>query len=69
MIKATGLWVNNTKSGDKYFSGVLGGVRVVILKNTFKKEGEKTPDWNMYFDENKPKDATKTEVEPEEDIF
>ena len=60
MIKATGLWLNDSKNGEKYFSGNLGSLRVVILKNTLKEAGSKEPDWNMYFDENKPKEFPKT---------
>jgi hypothetical protein len=56
------LWVNDAKDGSKYFSGSMGGIRIVILKNTFKEEGSNEPDWNLYFDENKPKETPKIEA-------
>lgn len=60
MIKASGLWLNEDSKGQKYFSGSLGSIRVVILKNTFKEEGSNEPDYNMYFDEQKKKEVPKT---------
>jgi len=63
MIEASGLWLGESKDGKKYFSGSLGNVRVVIFKNTFKKEGSNEPDYKMYFDEQKKKEAKEvTEV-------
>lgn len=61
MIKVSGLWLNIDKEGNKYFSGGLGNIRVVIFKNTFKEEGSNEPDYNMYFDENKKKEIPKVE--------
>jgi hypothetical protein len=58
MIKVSGIWENKTHKGETFFSGSFGGVRVIILKNGFKKEGSNEPDYNMYFDENK-KEAPK----------
>jgi hypothetical protein len=63
MIEATGLWLNEGKEGVKYFSGSMGHLRVVIFKNTFKKEGSNEPDYKMYFDEQAkktPKEVTQT---------
>jgi hypothetical protein len=57
MIKASGLWLNKSDKGVSFFRGNLGGVRVVIFKNTFKKEGSNEPDYEMYFDEQKKKDT------------
>jgi hypothetical protein len=52
MIKATGLWVNESKDGKTtYFGGSLGGAKVLIYRNTFKKEGSNEPDYNLYFAE------------------
>lgn len=61
MIKASGIWQNKDKSGNTYLSGSMGGLRIVILRNTFKEEGSNEPDWNMYFEENKPKETPKIE--------
>lgn len=60
MIKATGLWLNTDKEGNKYFSGSLGNARVVIFKNNFKEEGSNEPDYNMYFAEQVKKEIPKT---------
>ena len=63
MIEASGLWLNESKDGTKYFSGSMGHLRVVIFKNTFKKEGSNEPDYKMYFDEQvkkTPKEVTQT---------
>lgn len=55
MIKLTGLWLNETKDGVKYFAGNLGGGRVLIFKNKHKEE-DKHPDYVMYLAEIKKKD-------------
>ena len=63
MIEASGLWLNESKDGTKYFSGSMGHLRVVIFKNIFKKEGSNEPDYKMYFDgqaKKSPKEDTKT---------
>lgn len=44
-------------------SGSFGGVRVVILKNTLKKEGSNEPDYNLFFAEQIRKETPKVEVE------
>lgn len=50
MIELTGLWLNESKSGEKYFSGRLGGGKVLIFKNKHKSE-DKHPDYRMYVTE------------------
>lgn len=62
MIEATGLWVNESKDGTKYFSGTMGKVRVIIFKNTFKEEGGNEPDYILYLDEQKKKEVPKVEA-------
>lgn len=47
MIKVCGLWLNESKNG-KYFSGTLGGIKILIFKNQYKKE-DKHPDYNLFF--------------------
>ncbi len=49
-IKLTGLWKNKTKNGDAMLSGNLGGARIVILKNSYKK-AENHPDYNLFIAE------------------
>jgi hypothetical protein len=48
MIKLTGLWLNKTKAGKSYMSGTLGGAKVMIFKNDFKKDGDNQPDYNVF---------------------
>ena len=45
-IKLSGLWLNETKSGQKYFSGKNDGFKYTIFKNGFK-EKESQPDYNL----------------------
>lgn len=61
MLKVAGLWLNKSAKGETYFTGTLGNVRVVILKNNFK-EKEAEPDYNMYFDERKKKETPESGV-------
>lgn len=65
MLKVTGLWLNEGKDKQKYFSGNLGNIRIVIFKNTFKKEGSNEPDYQMYFDEQAKKEDKEGEKKPE----
>ena len=53
LLKITGLWESVDKNGNPVLSGSMGGVRVTIFKNTYKKEGSNQPDYNLYFGENK----------------
>lgn len=57
MIKVTGLWVNETSSGEKYFGGSLGGCRVLIFKNKFKKK-DSEPDYTLNFAPNTKKEES-----------
>lgn len=45
------LWVKQGQSGE-FMSGeiTVGGVKqaVTIFRNTFKKPGERTPDWRIF---------------------
>jgi uncharacterized protein (DUF736 family) len=47
-----GLWLKTSNAGNKFMSGKLtiNGelIEVVIFKNTFKQEGERTPDYRVY---------------------
>jgi len=66
MINITGLWINETKDGKKYFSGNLGTVNVLIFKNEKKEAGSKQPDYNMCIAERKKKDDGKAEEKKSE---
>jgi len=48
MIKLTGLWKNETKNGEAFYSGSLcPGARLLLFKNGFKK-GDRDPDLVLY---------------------
>lgn len=47
LVKITGLWLNESQAGNKYFSGSMGSAKVLIFKNNNKTE-EKQPDYTMY---------------------
>lgn len=50
-------WVKKTSKGDDYLSVKLAdGTWVNLFKNTYKKEGDKQPDWR----EGKKKDENQT---------
>lgn len=44
MIQLCGLWIGKTKNGDTYFSGTLGGNKVMVFKNNYKKS-DNHPDY------------------------
>jgi len=67
MIKISGLWLNKTNEGETYMAGTIGQVRIIILKNSFKKEGSKEPDYNLYFDEQRKKEQLSLD-DPEESV-
>tara|TARA_R100000781_G_scaffold72836_1_gene45521 strand:- start:253 stop:483 length:231 start_codon:yes stop_codon:yes gene_type:complete len=46
--KLSGLWVNETKNGQKYFSGKNDGFKYTIFKNGFKEPESKQPDYILY---------------------
>ena len=54
-VKLTGLWKNKDKSGNVFLSGSLNSIsQVMVLPNTFKKDGDKkAPDYFLYMS---PKD-------------
>ena len=55
LMKVAGLWINTDKNGEKYMAGNIdptklppGHFKVMIMKNKYKKEGEKTPDYVLF---------------------
>lgn len=47
LVEISGLWLNTTKEGHKYFKGYMGQAEIVILKNKYKEE-DKHPDYILY---------------------
>ena len=47
LVEIGGLWLNESKGGEKYFSGSLGSARLIIFKNKFK-EADNQPDYRLY---------------------
>jgi len=66
-VKLTGLWKNIGKEGKTYLSGSLGGVRVLVFANEFKKT-EKDPDYNLFFSPKEEKES-KPETPKPTDLF
>ena len=48
MIKVTGLWQHTSKKDEKYLSGKVGGLKILIFRNGFKKEGTNQPDFYLH---------------------
>ena len=49
LLKMMGLWVSQDKNGNDYFSApYTHGTKILIYKNTYKKEGSNEPDYNVY---------------------
>lgn len=46
-VELCGLWEHESKSGSKYWSGSLGNAKVLVFRNTNKKN-PKSPDMNIY---------------------
>jgi len=41
------LWVNQDKNGNDYMAGTIGGKKVIVFSNKYKKE-KIHPDWLVY---------------------
>lgn len=66
LIKLGGLWKNQDKNGNDYFSGGFTyGSKLLVMKNTFKKS-EKEPDFHAYL---APKDSQDSQDSQEEALF
>jgi uncharacterized protein (DUF736 family) len=53
-----GLWESATKDGKVYLRGKIDGQDVVLFRNEWKKEGERTPDWRVYKSQPRDQQAT-----------
>ena len=62
------LWLNESKDGKKYFSGIvtIGGDthKIVVFKNNYKEE-DKHPDYKIY--PSKPRDGESSSSKFEDD--
>ena len=62
--EAGALWLKKSKAGASFLSGYVLSenkekVQVVVFKNSYKKPGDSSPDYRIYFSENKNSDAQK----------
>ena len=58
--KLTGLWINETKEGEKYFSSAKSKdktrlemeaeAKLFVFKNKYYEEGSNQPEYNLMFD-------------------
>lgn len=64
LFKLGGLWINKDKNGNEYFSGDFTyGTKILILKNTYKKEGSNEPDYNFNIAPKKKKEESDSKEE------
>jgi hypothetical protein len=61
--KLSGLWLNETKNGKKYFSGKNDGFKYTIWKNGFK-ETDNQPDYILYREPAEEQNGVKWEGSP-----
>lgn len=56
MIKLTGLWKAKDKNGKSLLTGMLNPIsKLLILPNSYKKEGDNSPDYFLYLAQNEKK--------------
>jgi hypothetical protein len=72
-LRFCGLWKNTPKNGgESYLSGTIGGAKILIFKNGFKKSDDsKEPDFVVYLAQNQPKEggAVQAAAQSETDLF
>ncbi|HOT83358.1 MAG TPA: hypothetical protein PLQ12_08660 [Candidatus Defluviicoccus seviourii] len=57
LIRLCGLWKNRSqKTGEVYYAGVLGGAKVLLLRD--KKAAEGAPQWALMISERPAKPAS-----------
>ena len=60
LIRLTGLYENRSqKTGEVYYAGVLGGAKVLLLKDNRAADGQ--PTWALFIQERAPKPAGNAE--------
>lgn len=62
------LWLNESKSGTKYMSGVIEvdgqKIKVVVFRNKYKEEGDNKPDYRILKSEEQQQSAPATSASP-----
>lgn len=48
LVKIGALWKGEDQNGNPKLTGKLGDARLLVLKNTYKEEGSKQPDYVVY---------------------
>ena len=57
LVKLTGLWKQKDKEGKTYYSGGLTySTNILLFPNSYKKEGDKQPDLNLFICKKKKKE-------------
>ena len=69
MIKLTGLWKQKDKEGKSFLMGTLNPIaKLLVLPNSYKKEGDKSPDYFIYMAQNEKKQQSASS-QKEDDEF
>ena len=69
LLKLMGLWVSQDKNGNDFFSApYTNGTKMLIYKNTYKKEGSNEPDYNVYVAPKKKKVTENEAINLDEDV-
>ncbi len=56
MVKLTGLWKEKGEDGKTYLTGSLNPIsKLLVLPNSFKKDGDTSPDYFLYLTQNEKK--------------
>lgn len=64
LVQLTGLWKGSDKNGNVTLTGSLGGARLLVFKNNYKKD-EKHPDYIVYLAEKQKEQERAPAIEEE----
>ena len=48
LVELCGLWLNESKAGNKYMAGTMGGARVLVFRNEDKEPDSNAPDYRVF---------------------
>lgn len=65
MVKLGGLWANKTKDGEKYYSGNLGGLKILVFR--CNSDHPKAPAYNLFLAEKSDEERNYKRRERDED--